>query len=69
METELVEPHPHIVERRHELGFDYGKFDDVVVGEAVLFDANKTVGHTPDTTGMMERVAFLATGLDTFPDT
>lgn len=43
--VEPVDIHPRIVELREELGFDYGKFDFVVVdGEAVLLDANKTIG-------------------------
>ena len=35
-------------QRRHELGFDYGKFDFAMHdGKAVLFDANKTPGRPP----------------------
>ncbi len=45
LDREPVEPHPEIVALRRELGFDYGKFDYVVVdGRAVLLDVNKTVG-------------------------
>lgn len=43
--VEPVEVHPQIAALRDELGFDYGKFDFVMAdGEAVLLDANKTVG-------------------------
>jgi hypothetical protein len=43
--VEEDEPHPDIVAARHELGFDYGKFDYVVHdGRAILLDANKTTG-------------------------
>jgi hypothetical protein len=46
--VETVEPHPGIVARRKELGFDYGKFDYVIRdGEAILLDANKTTGTSP----------------------
>jgi len=45
VETEQVNPHPEIVAMRETLGFDYGKFDYVVVdGRAVLLDVNKTIG-------------------------
>lgn len=43
--VESIEVDPRIVEIRHELGFDYGKFDYVLHnGEVVLLDANKTLG-------------------------
>jgi hypothetical protein len=43
--SERVDPHPEIVERRHKLRFDYGKFDYVIhEGRPVLLDANKTTG-------------------------
>ena len=48
---EAVEPHPAIVELRHAMHFDYGKFDYVIHdGQAILLDINKTVG-----TGGLER--------------
>lgn len=52
VEVERVDPHPEIVAMRETLGFDYGKFDYVVVdGRAVLLDVNKTIGWSgaPDT--------------------
>jgi hypothetical protein len=40
-----IEPDPEIERLRHQLGFDYGKFDYVIHdGHAVLLDANKTTG-------------------------
>ena len=43
--VEAVEPHPRVIELRHEMQFDYGKFDYVVRdGEPVLLDVNKTTG-------------------------
>ena len=45
VKVEVIEPHPDIVNLRHKLAFDYGKFDYVVhEGKAVLLDANKTTG-------------------------
>lgn len=43
-----IDPDPEIIEIRHAMNFDYGKFDYVVRdGRVVLFDANKTTGaHT-----------------------
>lgn len=43
-----IDPDPEIIEIRHAMNFDYGKFDYVVRdGKVVLFDANKTTGaHT-----------------------
>ena len=44
-----IEPHPDIVRMRKELHFDFGKFDYVVHdGEAILLDANKTIGASPN---------------------
>jgi hypothetical protein len=41
-----VEPPPKLVAYRQQLGFDYGKFDYVMVGgQAVLLDINKTTGR------------------------
>lgn len=49
--VEDVEPHPEIVKRKEELGFDIGKFDYVIhQGRPILLDTNKTVGSPPDTT-------------------
>lgn len=46
--TVYVEAHDDIVELRHRMGFDWGKFDYVVhEGRAVLLDANVTVGLSP----------------------
>jgi hypothetical protein len=46
--VEQVEPHACVAEWRERLDMDYGKFDYVVVnGEAVLLDANKTIGASP----------------------
>lgn len=40
---------PELAARRRALGFDYGKFDYVMVdGKAVLLDANLTPGFSPD---------------------
>jgi len=45
IELEPVKPHPEIVALRHQLGFDYGKFDYCLhKGEPILFDINKTTG-------------------------
>lgn len=47
-ERDIV-PHPDILGMRKRMQFDYGKFDYVVVdGEAILIDANKTVGWPPN---------------------
>jgi hypothetical protein len=56
-------------QRRRELGFDYGKFDFVMVdGEAVLLDANRTPHASRD--GLSERgqaiCRHLAPGIDWF---
>ena len=43
--TEPVDVHPEIEALRHQLGFEYGKFDYVIHdGRPVLLDANKTTG-------------------------
>ena len=52
---------------RHELGFDFGKFDYVVVdGKSVLFDANPTpmLGSGAREPILMQSVVSLADGLD-----
>lgn len=56
--VETVEPHPDIVAQRHALGLDYGKLDYVEVdGEAILLDANKTVGASPSMTSSATMIA------------
>jgi hypothetical protein len=43
--TEPIDVHPEIEALRHQLGFEYGKFDYVMHdGRPVLLDANKTTG-------------------------
>jgi len=50
--VETLEPHPQMLAARERLGFDYGKFDYVVVdGKAILLDANKTVGCSGNLVG------------------
>ncbi len=50
---------------RERLGFDYGKFDFVVVdGQAILLDANRTPGAPAETPEMNASNAQLASGLD-----
>jgi hypothetical protein len=66
--VEDVEPHPAIQQMRHDLGFDYGKFDyfDYVVheGEALLLDVNKTTGAgMPPTPELQARRRIRAEGL------
>lgn len=62
-----VEPHPEIEAIRHEMGFDYGKFDYVEVeGTPILLDANKTMGCDPGLLvdpGMTARRRYRAEGL------
>jgi hypothetical protein len=49
---EIIPVPQHIRERRHELGFDYGKFDFVHHEEKTyLIDANKTPGRIPPSGG------------------
>ena len=57
-----------IREERRRLGFDYGKFDFVVVGNhPILIDANRTPGGSPTLTDEMARgAAALAGGIDVF---
>jgi hypothetical protein len=63
--VEDVEPHPAIQQMRHDLGFDYGKFDYVVhEGEALLLDVNKTTGAgMPPTPELQARRRIRAEGL------
>lgn len=62
-----VEPHPDILALRKKLKFDYGKFDYVIhQGDAILLDANKTVGWPPNLSGKSEamlRIKSRARGL------
>ncbi len=60
--SQNIEVHKEIEKLRHELKFDYGKFDYVVHnGEAVLLDINKTTGAvrrvTPETAAMRKHRA------------
>ncbi len=60
--SENIEVHPEIEKLRHELNFDYGKFDYVIhKGEPVLLDINKTTGSvrklTPEITAMRKHRA------------
>ncbi|NBC03826.1 MAG: hypothetical protein GVY20_09005 [Bacteroidetes bacterium] len=53
-----IEPHTDILSLREKLQFDYGKFDYVIYeGEAVLLDANKTVGWPPNLSNNEESMA------------
>lgn len=56
---------------RHQMGFDYGKFDFIMVdGQAVLFDANKTIGNLSGSGALAERIRVLngslADGVESF---
>ena len=71
--VQRLPPHEDVPEslrqRRRELGFDYGKFDYVIVeGEAVLFDASRTPHASRN--GLSERgreiCRRLAPGIDRF---
>lgn len=65
-----ITPDPHILSLRKKLGFDYGKFDYVIhKGEAILLDANKTIGNGRDlinSSKMKERVRAYESGLYSF---
>lgn len=67
-----IEPDPEIMAMRKNLGFDYGKFDYVVVnGKAILLDTNKTVGASAnllDNVEMQKRRNNRAQGLYSFFD-
>lgn len=46
-QVEEIPVHPELHELREQLGFDFGKFDYFVHdGKVMLFDVNKTPGHT-----------------------
>ncbi|MCE0482729.1 MAG: hypothetical protein LV479_00660 [Methylacidiphilales bacterium] len=48
-ETVAFKPDPRLSDIRRRLGFDYGKFDYVLLdGQPVLLDLNKTVGLLPN---------------------
>lgn len=65
-----VESHPDIIQLRHKLGFEYGKFDYVEVnGKAILLDANKTIGFSQnldDDSGFQKTRRYRAEGLYSF---
>jgi hypothetical protein len=64
----LPEVPAELRERRRQLGFDFGKFDYVLVdGRPVLFDANRTpsLGSMPQEQ-YMARICLLAEGLQAF---
>lgn len=64
---ELGEVPPELREMRLQLGFDYGKFDYVVVeGRIVLYDVNRTPGGATMNPLMKGRFATLAEGLGAF---
>ena len=65
---EVVAPHPEIVARREDLGFDYGKFDYVIhEGQPILLDINKTPGDTPTLDREVRiRVRYRAAGLSSY---
>ena len=61
---DIIPPNADIVALRHELGFDYGKFDYVVRdGETILLDANRTPGHPGDPKIAAAKAARLAGGI------
>ena len=67
--SERVEPDRTIVQLRHQLGFDYGKFDYVLHrGQAILIDANKTPGQAnlPLTPAREARLSRRARGIYSF---
>ena len=64
---EIIEPHSEIVELRHTLKFDYGKFDYVLHGgRPILLDTNKTIGaaRVPNPPQIEARWRYLAAGID-----
>lgn len=55
VKRERVDVHPEIERLRHELNFDYGKFDYVIYeGQPVLLDINKTTGAAKKVTSDIE---------------
>jgi len=55
VKRERVDVHPEIERLRHELNFDYGKFDYVMhEGQPVLLDINKTTGSAKKVTPAIE---------------
>jgi hypothetical protein len=63
----LGDPPPELVERRRELGFDYGKFDYVISnGEVVLLDVNSTPSLPYEAERYRPRAEILAGGLEDF---
>lgn len=72
--VERVEPHDSVTAWRKRLSMDYGKFDYVMVnGDAVLLDANKTMGASPsgmnqliNTETVAENRRRLAEGIDSY---
>ncbi|MBI4747180.1 MAG: hypothetical protein HY774_01725 [Acidobacteria bacterium] len=66
---EIIEPHAEIVELRHKLKFDYGKFDYVLHGgHPILLDTNKTIGaaRVPNPPQIEARWRYLAAGIDAY---
>lgn len=70
-QVEEIPVHPRLRQARAELGFDYGKFDYFEIdGEVVIFDVNKTPGHTAGHAGgrhealYQKMVAHLAAGIN-----
>ena len=56
---------------RAELGFDYGKFDYVMVdGHPVLLDANSTPYQGPDTgrSRFLQLISILASGIEDYSE-
>jgi hypothetical protein len=59
---------PELHALRKKLGFDYGKFDYVMIdGKPFVFDFNKTTGLVdPESDSSLGRARHLATGIDPF---
>lgn len=61
----FVEPHPDIVALRHELGWDFGKWDYVMRdGRAIVLDMNRTPGRPDSEEVARENARSLAGGID-----
>jgi hypothetical protein len=74
-QIEEVAVHPDLRQIRSQLGFDYGKFDYFVHdGKVVVFDVNKTPGHTAGHAGGRyeqlygRMVSYLAEGIGSVLD-